>query len=160
MTVPRVVFADASFYTALFNRRDSLHARAVAWQRALTASSSRILMTEAILWEFLNSLSVPPVRVRAVQGYRHIHADPRIEVINFDAPLTVAALELYESHTDKGWGVTDCLSFWIMRERSLTEALTADHHFQQAGFVALFCMNRHRRGLVVHSSRERRVGPR
>jgi predicted nucleic acid-binding protein len=39
--------------------------------------------------------------------------------------------------TDKDWSLTDCVSFLVMRKRRLTEALTADRHFEQAGFVAL-----------------------
>jgi predicted nucleic acid-binding protein len=31
----------------------------------------------------------------------------------------------------------DCTSFDLMQERAVTEALSADHHFEQAGFVAL-----------------------
>jgi predicted nucleic acid-binding protein len=38
---------------------------------------------------------------------------------------------------DKPWGLTDCLSFIVMQERGITEALTADEHFRQAGFVPL-----------------------
>lgn len=47
------------------------------------------------------------------------------------------ALDLYEDRPDKRWGLTDCISFVVMRENELFEALTADRHFEQAGFVAL-----------------------
>jgi uncharacterized protein len=42
--------------------------------------------------------------------------------------------DLYNARSDKGWSLTDCISFEVMREHGLTEALTADHHFTQAGF--------------------------
>ena len=51
--------------------------------------------------------------------------------------LYAQALILYRSRIDKEWGLVDCLSFVVMRERMLTEALTADQHFEQAGFQAL-----------------------
>jgi predicted nucleic acid-binding protein len=38
---------------------------------------------------------------------------------------------------DKEWGLTDCISFVVMQEQGLTDALTADHHFEQAGFTIL-----------------------
>jgi predicted nucleic acid-binding protein len=40
-------------------------------------------------------------------------------------------------YADKRWTLTDCVSFVIMRERYVSEALTGDKHFEQAGFVAL-----------------------
>ena len=47
------------------------------------------------------------------------------------------AVALFRSRPDKEWGLTDCVSFVVMKERGLTEALTADHHFEQAGFSIL-----------------------
>jgi hypothetical protein len=35
---------------------------------------------------------------------------------------------------DKEWSLTDCISFVAMNERNITDALTSDHHFEQAGF--------------------------
>lgn len=46
-------------------------------------------------------------------------------------------LDLYMSRTDKGWSLTDCISFVVMEQWKIADALTADHHFQQAGYRAL-----------------------
>jgi len=46
-------------------------------------------------------------------------------------------LNIYENRQDKEWSLTDCLSFLVMQERGVMDALTADHHFEQAGFRAL-----------------------
>jgi len=35
------------------------------------------------------------------------------------------------------WGLIDCMSFVVMNDEGVTDALTADKHFQQAGFHAL-----------------------
>ena len=48
-----------------------------------------------------------------------------------------AGLALYANRTDKDWSLTDCISFVVMNERGITDALTGDHHFEQAGFAAL-----------------------
>ena len=45
--------------------------------------------------------------------------------------------ELFVQHSDKSWTLVDCISFVVMQERGITEALTADRHFVQAGFRAL-----------------------
>lgn len=46
-------------------------------------------------------------------------------------------IELYSQRPDKNWSLTDCISFQVMKSFGITEALTGDHHFEQAGFVAL-----------------------
>jgi predicted nucleic acid-binding protein len=44
---------------------------------------------------------------------------------------------MYRDRPDKAWSLTDCISFEVMREAGLTDALTADEHFRQAGFRAV-----------------------
>ena len=48
----------------------------------------------------------------------------------------------YERRRDKTWGLTDCISFVVMREQGLRDALTADSHFRQAGFRPLLTPSR------------------
>jgi len=47
------------------------------------------------------------------------------------------AFELFRYRPDKEWGLVDCVSFIVMKDYELTEALTMDVHFKQAGFRAL-----------------------
>ena len=47
------------------------------------------------------------------------------------------AVALFRSRPDKEWGMTDCVSFVLMEREGLTQALTADVHFRQAGFEAM-----------------------
>ena len=44
---------------------------------------------------------------------------------------------LHAARQDKEWSLTDCLSFVVTQERGIREALTGDHHFEQAGFGVL-----------------------
>ena len=46
-------------------------------------------------------------------------------------------MDLYDSRNDKQWSLTDCISFVVMQDYEITDALTGDHHFEQAGFRAL-----------------------
>ena len=46
-------------------------------------------------------------------------------------------LALYNARPDKEWSLTDCISFVVMADEGLTDALTGDRHFEQAGFTAL-----------------------
>jgi predicted nucleic acid-binding protein len=68
---------------------------------------------------------------------RQIRADKNIEIVHIDQDMFSETIAFYQSRSDKGWGLTDCASFVIMRRRGLFEALTADKHFEQAGFVAV-----------------------
>jgi predicted nucleic acid-binding protein len=76
-----------------------------------------------------------PARVR--EFMLHLRQSPGGEVVPASRESLDNALEMYHEHADKEWTLTDCVSFIVMRERELTEALTQDHHFEQAGFVAL-----------------------
>ncbi|HUY32314.1 MAG TPA: hypothetical protein VMV69_06000 [Pirellulales bacterium] len=60
-----------------------------------------------------------------------------VEVVTMDVTLDDAAWELWRTRLDKEWSLVDCVSFVVMQQRNLTEALTTDHHFEQAGFVRL-----------------------
>ena len=58
---------------------------------------------------------------------------PRIEVAPFQPEPIDSAVQLYRARPDKDWSLADCLSFVITERRPLTEALTTDGHFEQAG---------------------------
>jgi predicted nucleic acid-binding protein len=73
----------------------------------------------------------------AAAGYRQCHQELKITVVPFEHTLTQPAVSQYEKRRDKSWSLTDCLSFVVMQEMKIGAALTADHHFQQAGLRAL-----------------------
>ena len=95
------------------------------------------MRTEAALWEWLNAFSDAGTRAVAAEGYRRAHPDARIEVVPFQPELTTSAVQLYGTRLDKSRSLTDCLSFVVMDRRQLTEALTTDRHFEQAGMKAM-----------------------
>ena len=130
-------FADTSFWIALSSRRDQFHSKALAWHAAVLPTGSKIVTTEAVLWEWLNALADTSTRGIAAEGYRRAHADSLVEVVPLEPDLTSAAVSLYGSRTDKDWSLTDCLSFVVMQRHGIAEALTTDHHFEQAGLKAL-----------------------
>jgi predicted nucleic acid-binding protein len=60
-----------------------------------------------------------------------------MRVVAVDTALLTQALELYEARSDKDWGLTDCISFVVMQQQALTDAVTGDRHFTQAGYLAI-----------------------
>ena len=66
-----------------------------------------------------------------------IEADPNVEVVLLTNSLYRLAFSLFKQRDDKEWGLVDCISFIVMQDRGIADALTTDTHFQQAGFRAL-----------------------
>jgi len=128
---------DTSFALALASRSDDAHARALELNERIRDENVRLVTTRAVLVEIGNALSRVRHRPAALSLLRAIEGDPRIQVVPFADELYHSALELYASRPDKEWGLTDCASFVVMQRHGVTEALTADHHFEQAGFRAL-----------------------
>ena len=64
-------------------------------------------------------------------------ADPGIEVVWVDRVLHGEAMDLLQTQTDKSYSLCDAVSFILMRQRALIDALTTDRHFEQAGFRRL-----------------------
>ena len=128
------VFADTFYYLALLNVRDKAHAQALALSQLQHAG---IVTTAWVLTELADGLSHAPHRSafhRLVTGLR---GDPKTTIVGPDRAMFEKGLSLYEARPDKDWSLTDCISFVVMEQDGLTEALTADHHFEQAGFRAL-----------------------
>ena len=96
-------------------------------------TESVIVTTEAVLWEWLNAFSDGSTRSVAAEGYVRAHADAHIEVVPFQPELIDSAVELYQERPDKNWSLTDCLSFLVMEQHHVSEALATDRDFEQAG---------------------------
>lgn len=129
------IFVDTWFILALLNARDADHAEA---KRLLPRirSATALVTTDAILLEACNGLAKYN-RMGAAQFARTCYVDTRFEVVPVDRRLVDSALHQYESTPDKEWGLTDCLSFVVMRDQEIQLVATRDRHFRQAGFIPL-----------------------
>lgn len=129
------LFLDTVFIQALLNRRDFYHSKAKAFFPKVR-EAVEIWTTEAVLIEVGNALSMFN-RQGATKFIRQCYVTPNMNVVPIDSVLLNQAIGLYEARPDKEWGLTDCISFVVMKEQNLVEAVTADKHFVQAGFLAL-----------------------
>ncbi len=128
------VFADTSFYVALFSPSDVHHEKAVRLAREIRRP---VVVTEFVLLELANALARASSRKLFVDLLQKLRVAPNVKVIGISAELFEGGFTLYAGRADKDWSMTDCVSFVVMKSEEITEALTADHHFEQAGFIAL-----------------------
>jgi hypothetical protein len=128
------LFADTFYYLALMSPSDQAHARAVALARRLAGP---VVTTAWVLTEVADAMAAPALRPVFLGLLQALRADAETEVIPPDPGLFERGLDLFAKRPDKAWSLTDCISFVVMTERGLTEALTGDRHFGQAGFQAL-----------------------
>jgi predicted nucleic acid-binding protein len=128
------VFADTAFFVAYLNRHDEFHVAACEQMRSVP---DRRVTTEFLLLELANFLSSSHVRTQVAAFWRDLVRSPRWEVVPATAGLLQTGLAQYDRRPDKQWSLTDCISFQVMQQNELTDALTTDHHFEQAGFQIL-----------------------
>ena len=128
------IFVDTWFIVALINKRDQYHQKAL--HLAKQFDNYPLITTDAILLEIGNCLS-SNYKNEAVELIEKFLASDDIEVIRLTPDLFDEALSLYKKHQDKSWGLVDCVSFVVMKQNQVTQALTFDRHFVQAGFQAL-----------------------
>ena len=130
-------FLDTSYVIALSVESDEHHQRAAELAEQLLKSQTPIVTTRAVLPEIGNALSKQRYRKPAGELLAALEDDPQVEIVPITGELYKHALALFCSRLDKEWGLVDCLSFTIMQQRGLINALTTDDHFAQAGFRVL-----------------------
>lgn len=131
------VFLDAAYTIALSSATDQYHERARVLAEQLEVDGTRLITTHAVLLEICNALAKQRYRAAAIELLYSLQEDPNVEIIAISEDLFKHAFQLYRERQDKEWGLTDCISFIVMKDRGLMKALTTDEHFKQAGFQVL-----------------------
>lgn len=126
-------FADTFYFLALLNPRDHANAKAVA----MASREQFLVTTDWVLLELADALASTPKRgmFDIVRQGLQTNSSAMIEPLSTN--IYEQGIELYRNRPDKAWSLTDCISFVVMQRDGISEALTGDHHFEQAGFAAL-----------------------
>ena len=128
------VFADTYYFIGLLNPDDSAHRRVIDYSEH---NNPPLITTAWVMTELADGLAKTSNR----QLFSKVLLDTEEEPSNLILPpseeLYRKGIDLYEQRRDKAWSLTDCISFIVMQEHDIIEALTADKHFEQAGFVPL-----------------------
>jgi uncharacterized protein len=133
------LFVDTSGWGNLFDANQSYHVLATKLYRTARAQSHRIITTNYVMSELVVLLSSPLriPRATSIALVQSLKASAYVEIMHIDLETDQQAWELLASRADKEWSLVDCVSFVVMQRLHITEALTTDHHFDQAGFLRL-----------------------
>ncbi len=128
------MFVDTSGWLCLYHKDEPEHREAVEiYQNAVAR-----LTTNYVLAEFVPLAQVRGFpRMQNIKFTEQILDSEEIEIIWVDENLHRQAVALLRERADKNYSLCDAVSFVVMRERGIADALTTDKHFRQEGFVRL-----------------------
>ncbi len=133
------VFADTAGWASAFIAKEMFHIPAAAYLRQWQADGTKVITTNYVLTEVVALLTSPlrVPRTQQIEILNAIRAASWVEVVHIDLALDSASYSLFQSRPDKLWSLLDCASIVVMQQRGIIQALTSEHHFEQAGLVRL-----------------------
>jgi predicted nucleic acid-binding protein len=131
------VFLDTGYLIALESVNDQHHSAAIAHWRQFLSNPARLVTTSFVLDEVVTFFANRGRHAKAVELGRQVMSSAWIELVHVDESLLRTGFEFLERRPDKRFSLTDCVSFVLMKQRGITDALTFDGHFEQAGFGRL-----------------------
>ncbi|MBD0304003.1 MAG: type II toxin-antitoxin system VapC family toxin [Tolypothrix sp. T3-bin4] len=137
--MPNKVFVDTSGWANLFVATESYHEQAKQCFQKARLQNQEMVTTNYVVIELVALLN-SPLRIPRPQLFKYVDAVKSasyINLIHIDAAIDAAAWNLLKTREDKAWSLVDNTSFLVMQQLGIQEALTTDHHFEQAGFVRL-----------------------
>jgi predicted nucleic acid-binding protein len=131
------VFVDAGYLIALEAADDQHHAAAVRHWRGFLPTHPRLVTTSFVLDEVVTFFNSRGRHSKAVEVGSRLLASPSVRLVHVDEELFRSAFAYLERRPDKRFSLTDCVSFVLMSQLGIQEALAFDAHFEQAGFTRL-----------------------
>ena len=133
------LFVDTSGWGNLVDRNEPFHPLAKNIYQTAILTKRRVVTTNYVLTELVAMMTRPlrfprPAVVQFIDGLKK---SILVEIVHVDALLDADAWNLIHNRLDKEWSLVDCASFVLMERRQMTDALTSEHHFEQANFVRL-----------------------
>jgi uncharacterized protein len=119
------VFVDSFDFFAILNPRDTAHARAVHFSGRFAGP---MVTTTWVLTEVADGLTRSANRHVFRRLVTSLRASPANRVMPASDELFEKGIALFDARPDKQWSLTDGISFVVMGERGIREALTGDHH--------------------------------
>jgi predicted nucleic acid-binding protein len=135
--VPAEFFVDTSAWFPLMVSAHPDHAHLAAALRAAIGAHRRLVTTNLVVAETQALLLRRVGRSPALAFVRTVDDPPNIVVRSTRDLERVAERDWLARYADQDFSYTDAVSFSVMTERRIRDALSLDHHFAVAGFQAL-----------------------
>ena len=133
------IFVDTSGWASFFDTDEPFHSLTRTIYENARNNGTRLVTTNYVVAELV-SLFTSPFRLsrpRIIEYIDVIKRSPSVDLIHIDQDLDDQAWKLLTERNDKNWSLVDCSSFVVMENELITDSLTSDHHFEQAGFIRL-----------------------
>ena len=133
----KTVFIDTGYLIALDSKADQHHAAASKHWRYFSRARPRLVTTNLVMTEVVTFFANRGMHARAVEVGNRLLASRVVRMIHVDEQLFAAGFEYLSNRPDKRFSMTDCVSFVVMEQLGIRDALAFDAHFEQAGFIRL-----------------------
>lgn len=133
----REIFVDTSGFYAVLVSRDNAHDAALALLQEAQAVSQTFLSTDYVLDETATLLKARGHAHLLREFFDRVLSSSACRITWTDSVRFDKTRRFFLKHRDQHWSFTDCVSFTVMKELRLKQALTKDSHFTQAGFERL-----------------------
>lgn len=132
------MFLDTSGLYLTLDSRDSRHQTTTQLFDEAKRQSKLIITHDGVLSELVALAEARKVaRAKTLHYISDLIANPFIRTIWTGELSCMSALDLLKRRLDKTYSLCYAISFLLMREHNITEALTTDHHFEQEGLIRL-----------------------
>ncbi|CAD5978365.1 hypothetical protein NO108_04701 [Planktothrix rubescens] len=127
-------FLDASYIIALEIRDDQNHQKTTKHWQDLDKKDLKLTTTSYVFDEVVTFLNSRNLHSKAVEVGKRLINSSVVQFIHVDEKVFFDSWDLFQKYNDKSYSLTDCISFAIMWQLKINNALTFDQHFSQAGF--------------------------
>lgn len=129
------LFVDTSAWYPLVMRSHPDHAGLATTLREQVAAGVRIVTTNLVISETHALLMRRASSAVALEFVQRVKQPPNLVVHSTEGLERSAVEEWLTRFSDQAFSLCDAVSFAVMSERGIREALTLDRHFAAAGFV-------------------------
>lgn len=131
----KTVFLDTSGWFAAISPKEAQHKAAFAAYKGWIESGTQLVTTNLVVAEMQILLSRFRGAEEGIRFLDRLYQDPSHDVVFVDHELERAAADRWlRKFIDVKLSLADAVSFEVMRQRRIKDALALDAHFEIAGF--------------------------